>query len=369
MSKERRVLVVGGGVAGLTAATALADRGIQTILVERSTDLGGHAAEWACMATDECARCSACMIEDLRRKALEHPGLEIITNAKLDGVEGGAGAYDVSVSPFGTGAVSCGQGTDRVLSSSRKLNISCVVLTTGFDVYDPGSEPLLGYGRTDGVLTLKDMDAALRRDELESVLPEKDGPVRIGFIQCVGSRDRINGRGYCSQFCCRASIRMLNRLLWLRPDLEAVVFYIDLQIMSKEFKVFYEKAKQKVEFVQGVPAEIFSSDKDSQLRVYSNGQGEDKAKAFAFDRIVLATGIWPAASKDGLRDMFGLGEDQFGFLNGQDEDKGIFAAGACAGPTDIQGSRRTALATANQVASWLGRISSNSSAGGIHVNA
>jgi len=112
MSKDRCVLVVGGGVAGLTVATALADRGLRTILVERSTELGGHAAAWACMATDECARCSACMVEDLIRNALDHTGLEIITNARLDGFSGAAGAYELSVSPYGTAAVACGQQGD-----------------------------------------------------------------------------------------------------------------------------------------------------------------------------------------------------------------------------------------------------------------
>ncbi len=354
MSEESCVLVVGGGVAGLTVATALADRGLSTVLVERSTELGGHAAGWACMATDECARCSACMIEDAIRKALDHPGLRIFTNAGLDGVTGRAGAYEVSLSPFGTGAIACGRRAALVLGSPHKIDARCIVLATGFDVYDPSVEPLLGYGRLSGVLTLKDMDAALRRDELDSVLPESGDALRLGFIQCVGSRDRVNGRGYCSQFCCRASIRMLNRLLYLRPELQAVVFYIDLQLMSKEFRVFYERAKERVQFVQGVPAEVYASGKDSTLKVYGSAPGEDKARAFEFDRIVLATGISPASSRQQLRDLFGMDEDSFGFLSVPDEEKGIFAAGACAGPTDMQGSMRMAMATASRVASWLG---------------
>jgi len=162
---------------------------------------------------------------------------------------------------------------------------------------------------------------------------------------------------------------MINRLLYLRPQLQAVVFYIDLQIMSKEFRVFYDRAKDRVEFVQGVPAEVFTSAEDSTLRVYSSAAGEDKAKAFEFDRIVLATGISPASSRKQMIDMFALQQDSFGFLAGQDDSKGIFAAGACAGPNDIQGSLRQALATANRVASWLDSRISTSSAGGSHVNA
>lgn len=355
-TKAGQVLVVGGGIAGLTAASALAAQGIRVDLVERAAHLGGHAGDWACMATDQCARCSACAVEDEIHRVRSHPLVEIHRGAQIESVSGRPGDFRVTIVPSQVQAEPRGSSA-ALLDAPRELTAAAVVLATGFQPYDPSPDPLLGYGHHPGVLTLEDVDRALKRDELDTLLPP-DGPRRMAFIQCVGSRDRTTGRGYCSQFCCRASIRLLSRLLYLCPDLSATVFYIDLQIMSKEFSAFYRRVKDRVQFVQGVPAEISPGEKPEDLRVYGVRTGQTQAETFEFDRIVLATGLAPTEAHTDLAEAFGLELDTYGYLDPDQLSAGLFLAGACSGPTDIQGSRRQALAAASQVQVWLQACSS-----------
>jgi heterodisulfide reductase subunit A len=229
-----------------------------------------------------------------------------------------------------------------------------VVLATGFEEYDASENPLLGYGQLEGVVTTADLDRALRKDNLTSFLPEGGQPFHVAFIQCVGSRDRKSGREYCSQFCCRTTIRLANRLLYLRPETQVTVFYIDLQIMSKDFIAFYRQAQEKIRFIQGVSAEVTQGE-ERPLRLFSVISGSDKAEPLEFDRVVLAIGLAPTGSHASLARTFDVGLNQFGYLDASvtTAGSGVFPVGGCAGPNDIQGSRRHALAVAARVAELM----------------
>ena len=103
-SGSQDVVVVGSGIAGLRTATALADMGLPVTLVERAQRPGGHAAEWACMATDACAKCSACLVQDQIGKAIRHPQIRVVLGAEVSSIAGAVGDYRVALVPAG-GAV------------------------------------------------------------------------------------------------------------------------------------------------------------------------------------------------------------------------------------------------------------------------
>jgi len=355
-NSDLRVAVVGGGIAGLTAAEALADVGASVLLVERQHSLGGHAAEWACMATDECAKCSACTVQSKIQAVARHGNIQVIAGSQVVSASGREGDFRLALDPSETRSGHAPCRPDWVPGRSQEIFCDCVVLATGFKEYDAGLNPLLGYKRLSGVLTTRDVDQYLLQDNLDSFLPPGDQKVRIGFIQCVGSRDRKSNREYCSQFCCRTSIRLIRRLQYLRPSLQATIFYIDLQTMSKEFHSFYERAKESVEFIQGVPAEVCPGEGADELRVFCVKPGADRAEAVDFDRVVLAVGVTPGTNQQELARIFDLELNEFGFFNSSGESPGlttsrpgIFVAGACAGPADIQGSRKQALAVAARI--------------------
>lgn len=355
------LIVVGGGIAGMTVAGAAADLGMSVTLVERDGRLGGHAANWACMATDECARCSACLVQEQISRISAHPAIEIVLGARIAECEGGFRDFRMTLDPEPVADNPRPPWREWVLSERRTVPCQAAVLATGFEPYDPSDNPLLGYGHFDGVLTTQDLDDLLRQDNLAGFAPDGDTPLRVAFIQCVGSRDRKSGREYCSQFCCRTTIRLVQRLKYLRPAVEATVFYIDLQIMSKEFGAFYDRVHDEVRFIQGVPAEVCRGETDGTLRVYSIAPDTDRAKAFEFDRVVLAIGLVPAISQRSLAQVMGLDLNDFGYFAKAGLDKpleasrpGVFLAGACSGPCNIQGSRKQAMAVAGLLARRLG---------------
>ncbi|NQU22025.1 MAG: CoB--CoM heterodisulfide reductase iron-sulfur subunit A family protein [Candidatus Nealsonbacteria bacterium] len=362
MIKHRsNVIVVGGGIAGMTVARAVANLGIGVTLVERGHQLGGHAANWACMATDECARCSACLVQDQISQVSAHPGIEVLLGARLESCEGEAGRFQVTVDPEPRSETLHPPWREWLLGERRSLPSQAVVLATGSEPYDPSEDLLLGYGHFGGVVSTRDLDHVLREDDLARFAPESDTPLRVAFLQCVGSRNRKSGREYCSQFCCRTTIRLVDRLMFLRPTLETTVFYIDLQIMSKEFGAFYDRLGNKARFIQGVPAEVCPGETEGTLRVYNVAPGADRTEAFEFDRVVLAVGLVPTDSHRSLAEVMGLDLNEFGYFAEPGPDAplqasrpGVFLAGACGGPADIQGSRRQAMAVAAMLSQHLG---------------
>lgn len=362
IDNSSNVMVVGGGIAGMTVAGAAADLGLSVTLVERDGRLGGHAADWACMATDECARCSACLVQDQISKISAHPRIEVLLGAHLAECQEEAGAFNVTIEPEPGSETVLPPWREWILRQRRTAACQAVVLATGFEPYDPVEKPLLGYGHFEGVLTTADLDRILREDNLAGFASEGEKPLRVAFIQCVGSRDRQAGREYCSQFCCRTTIRLVRRLTYLCPAVETTVFYIDLQIMSKEFAVFYERACDEVRFIQGVPAEVCVGETPGSLRVYSARPGADRTEALDFDRVVLAIGLAPTDSHRRLAGVLGLNLNEFGYFAGGGPDApletsrpGVFLAGACSGPTGIQGSRKQAMAVAGLLAQRFGK--------------
>ena len=338
-NSNNRILVVGGGTAGLSTALGLADCGFAVTVVERSDALGGHAAHWACMATTDCVKCNACVICELVKRTQRHPGITIMESTEVQACEGGPGAFRVSLRP--TGGNGNGAGRDAVEAAA-------VVAATGFAPYDPTVDPMLGYGRLPGVITTEDLDEYLLRDDITGLLPTDLKAPRVGFIQCVGSRDVKRRREYCSQFCCKTSIRLARRLKHLAPAAVITIFYIDLQIMGKEFKAFYAVSQGMIEFVQGTPAEVTPLGPEGPYRVYSFDRETSSTVARELDRVVLAIGVDHEQKNDALAETLGLDLDDLGFflaLGSHSPKPGVYVTGACSGPMDMRSTITRSMAT------------------------
>jgi heterodisulfide reductase subunit A len=81
--EKNKVLVIGGGTAGMTSALEMAERGIEVVLVEKDSDIGGRAATYCCKATDECNRCAACLVLQQRDQVIQEPKIQVYTNASV----------------------------------------------------------------------------------------------------------------------------------------------------------------------------------------------------------------------------------------------------------------------------------------------
>jgi len=342
-------LILGGGVAGLTAAQELSRNGIPVVLVERERTLGGHAARWACMATDRCLKCSSCLVMDVKRDVLQDPRIRIVTLATLESASRQNGTIQVLVSPI---AVAGGDDkTERngpegeTLAEKAAWEVDALFLATGFDPFPAQTKPMLRYGELKSVLSTVDLDQVLREDRLGSLPVAADREPRVAFLQCIGSRDREAGRDYCSQVCCKTSLRMAARILHEKPEWQLTVFYIDLQVMGKGFRQFYRSLEGRVRFVQGVPSEVLEAENGQAALVYEDPlQGMVRTETFGL--VVLAVGMVPGRDAPGLAGLLDLELEKRGFLQRVqgEQDSRLYSFGACCAPTDIQGARRQAMA-------------------------
>lgn len=355
MTEIDRVLVLGGGVAGLSAAETLADLGWQVTLVERNGHLGGHSESWACMATKTCNRCSACAVSDRIHRVVSHPGIRVRTLARLVDLQGEDGNFQAHLEAVtATDRRICRSHPHFVLGASETLGVAKVVLATGFQTFDPSELPLLNYNRLEGVVTIADLDQYLREDRLPEFFAADED--RIAFIQCVGSRDRERGRDYCSQFCCKASVRLARKLLFERPDLKITIYYIDLQVTGKEFRTFHEQMQSRIRFVQGTPAEILPAEEGDGLRVKVFDPETGEIGYEEHDRVILATGQTPNPINREFAERLHIELAPDGFLALGDPGRstrssrpGVYLTGACAGPTDLATACTQALATAAEI--------------------
>lgn len=326
------VLIMGGGVAGMAAAQLLADFDVSVHVVEKRERLGGHAAMWACMATDACMNCGACLSIEM---ADQVAGRQAITTHL------GTGVLKIQKSE---------NGFDATLENGEHIVVQKIIDATGFAPFDPALIASYHTDRLKNVITTADMNALLKDEALEARLSDNPAP-EIAFIQCVGSRNRKLGKDYCSQVCCKVSMRQANKLLHLNPDARITVFYMDLQIVGKEIRSFYEGLSKKVSLVQGVPAEILENSENGKLRIISEDRDDLSRIAREFDLIVLSVGMESAEKTVETSGIPGCTPNGWGFFNTEDAQLAgdVYAAGCARTPGDIMSSMQDGRIAAGRV--------------------
>jgi heterodisulfide reductase subunit A len=331
------VLVLGAGVAGMAAARTLADRNIQVHLVEAAGRLGGNAASWACMATDECRQCGACLADDMAHQAEDHPGISVHLNTTLERLE------------------KTGNGFTARLTSGDTVSAASIILATGFTPFDPSVLPSLQFGRHDKIITTTRLNQMLKQETLTGFLENAARP-KIAFIQCVGSRNRKLDRDFCSQVCCKISLRHSDKLLHLLPDAEITLFHMDLQTIGKETRCLAADLSTRINLAQGVPAEILTEPDTDRLRVVVEDPDSGARTARTFDLVVLSIGMSPSEELDRMAGRLNVHPNPWGFFNTPDASlsPGIHVAGCARGPRDILGSRQDGRTAAAAVLKELG---------------
>lgn len=342
-NKQRKntALVLGAGIAGTVAAAELARNGREVHLVERQTHIGGHAGQMGCKATDKCQKCNICVADEIFRSIADLPNIKLHLNCELAGLENDS-------------------GTDRYSaylknsSASKKLSVDEVVITTGFEPYEPVENSSYSYDETANIITGFEAEKQLRAQQ--KILRPSDGlpAKRIAFVQCVGSRtEEIHRCGedtnYCSTVCCGYALRLGNLLKYKADEAEITVFYMDIQNFGKDFNKFYGQCKDKMRFVRSRPYEIKGGPEDSvcvkytpQSGLSSEGTGVCQEE---FDLVVLSIGMRPGRDNRKVADSLLVPLDENGFFGLKNASalaelnrKNVYVAGACEGPKDIAGS-------------------------------
>lgn len=320
------VLVLGGGISGVTAAVSLAKRGTTVHLVERAPRLGGNGLRVCCKAIDgECQLCGGCLLGDALREIAESPDVFVETNTTVTRVERRDGdfVYQTSGVP-------------------QPRHADAVIVATGFQDVDARSKGPYGWGHLPMVVTGREMEEALLtegRDVWDQRLDRG-----VAFVQCVGSRDEHSGRGYCSQVCCRYAMRLARYLHWRRSDLAITIFKMDMQRTGRDTQPVWQQVREGIRFVSGLPAVIRRAPGDPALAEFlieDTTAGELRRETFGL--VILANGIAPQPDAGAVADLFGLTRDGYGFMaTGADEVStivpGVFVAGCCQAPRSIAAS-------------------------------
>ena len=324
----QRALVIGGGVAGMTAALELADQGYPTTLVEKSDKLGGNA--WHVNKTWKC--------EDVRpwlggliSRVDNHPQIQVLKNARLKTVNGSVGNFASDIDVNG---------------ATQTVRYGIAVLTTGGKERQP-QEYL--YGQDPRVMTQQQFDEELR-DRAEAV-SKADSAV---FIQCVGSREP--GRMYCSRICCTSSVQTAMRLKELNPEMNVYILYRDMRTYGLR-EEFYTRARELgvifIKFYPDTKPTVSKDGKDLVVEVVDPIlQLPVKLRP---DYLVLAAGIMPNDQQD-LVELFKASINADGFFNEAHPKlrpvdmtvDGLFIAGLCHHPKGLDEAISQAKAAASR---------------------
>jgi len=342
---SNKVLVIGGGPAGLEAARSAAELGGEVILIEKRERLGGTPDRESYAKLTHHWRDASEAMAELSNAVTSNANVQVKYQAEVKGMSGSAGNFNVEIEAGG---------------KAESLNVGAVIIATGFQHFDPGrATQYYNYYSFPDVITLTDLEKMLKEHNV--VRPSNgEAPKKIAFIQCVGSRDRQIGNEYCSKVCCGIASKQAIELRQQLPDSKVMIFYIDMRMYGYWENEIYWPAqeKYKVNYVKGVISEVLK--KGDQLLIRGEDTTMSRPMEVTMDMVVLSVGMEPSAGTRAIAQLMGVQQNKYGFIEaggagGLDtvatSVPGIFVAGAAAGPSDLDDSISEAgLAAARAVA-------------------
>ena len=395
--ETQSILVVGGGMGGLTAAIEAAEAGYDTIIVEKNPYLGGRVAQLHHYFPKLCP--PYCGLEINFRRIKQNPKVRFFTMAEVEKISGEEGNFDVTikitpryVNEKCTGCGKCAEactleidnpfnyGMDKIKAAylphdmaypmryvldpslvssdeaqkvkeacpydavdldmaaqSVDLKVGAIVWATGWKPYDANKLENYGFGQYPDVITNVMMErlASWTGPTRGKILCPSDGraPETVAFVQCAGSRDE-NHLPYCSGICCLASMKQATYVREQYPDAKITIFYIDIRATDR-MEDFYNKVKEdeNIQFFKGKVAKITQADGAKGLTLRVEDTTKEALEELTADLVVLAAGMQPNTSESPL--PIEVPYDDYGFMTAKDAKPGVYAAGCTRTPTFV----------------------------------
>ncbi len=275
---SNNILVVGGGITGMTAALESAKAGYKVVLVEKEPQLGGFAnklykkiptrdyKEPVIVDTD---------IDKVIKEVENNPNIKVYKSAKIEKTEGQPGLFDVTI------ASGAGPVTEK---------IGAIVLATGWVPYDATKLGHLGYGQFKDVVTNIEFEQIAKSGDITRPSDGKEAK-KVAFIQCAGSRDP-NHLPYCSSMCCATSLKQA-RYVRQKTDALAMILYKDIRTPGR-LEAFYKEAQNDpgIMLTKGEVTGVADAGNGNLYIMMENTLLGQKVKVEA-DLVVLATGMVP----------------------------------------------------------------------------
>ena len=275
---NKRILVVGGGISGMTAAIEASKTGYEVLLVEKTGSLGGWAAKLYKRVPNRepYADPMDTGIAGLIKQIESDQHIKVHLNSTITKTSGAPGQFSVDIS-----TESGGTATE---------NIGAIIMASGFTPYDMNKLPYLGAGKSKDVVDQLGLEALAKAANGGPIKRPSDGKEvkSVVFIQCAGQRSDKEGElPYCSGHCCNTSIKQAMYFKDQNKDVDTVVMYTDLRTPGNG-EDFYRSAQKKgVIFTKGVASEVVPG---SELQVKFQDKILNEEVIAKADLVVLATG-------------------------------------------------------------------------------
>lgn len=340
-----KVMIIGGGVTGLAAAVSLDALGIDSIIIEKNSVLGGKVKEYSKVFPD--FRSGKTIVRELIDKVQRSSRIRPIVSASVISVERINGTYSV------------------LASNNNKYNVKAIILTCGFEVFDARLQEEYGYGVYPNVVNSLELEYLLGAEEIKGgmLLRPSDGKPanRMAIIFCVGSRSMRLGNPYCSRICCSYSTKQAIEIMEKNPDASVTCFYMDIRTYGRGFEEMYQYAQELgVKYVRGRVSECSAlPNGDIQVRAENTLLG--KPVQGIFDIVSLSVGMMPCADAAGLAELLGVERSEDGFFTRKDKffaphdtvREGIFLAGSLTGLKPIEDCLLEGTSVSSRIAAYL----------------
>jgi quinone-modifying oxidoreductase, subunit QmoA len=403
-SNHKPVLVVGGGISGITTAIEIAEVGHQVVLVEKNPYLGGQVARMNNYFPKLCP--PSCGLEINFRRIKNNHNITVCTDTTVKHIEGTKGNFKVTLlhgeKLINDNCTACGECAkvcpvdrsndfnyhldstkaaylphemafpmkyhidssvcektacgkcedvckyDAIHLSAQKseeiLEVSSVVYATGWVASPKSNLEKYKYVDNNQVITNVEMERYLASNGPTGgkvrINGNNEEPADVAFVQCAGSRDE-NYLPYCSGVCCSASLKQALSYAERNPKARISIFYIDLRVTGRN-EDFLKKVEkhENVELVKGKVAKV-EKDSNGRIQIQAEDIMQNKKIAKSVDLVVLAAGIVPAGT--GNKEVE---TDEYGFVCQDNLPDGIFAVGCTKNPMDVSASLKDATGAA-----------------------
>lgn len=343
-----KVLIVGGGVTGMQVALVLGEMGIPSILLEKTSTLGGRVRRLSRTfpffnedGFNDGAEFSGEVEEDLRRCR----SVDLRMETTLAEVEGEYPHFKVT------------------LSDGVQEEVNAIVVTTGFEPFDPSDLQEYGYGRYPNVITAPELEWMLnpRGPTGGQLLRPSDGKRvdRLGIIFCVGSRNRRIGAPFCSRICCSFSTKQALTVLDRNPGATVACFYMDVRTYDRGFEEMYSLAQERgIRYIRG-RVSACKEMPGGDIAVRAENTLVQKPFWGEFDLVSLSTGMRPCKDVEHLARVLRIQRARDGFLACRawfrfphdSTREGVFVAGCATGMKPIRNCIIDGAAVSARVAS------------------
>jgi heterodisulfide reductase subunit A len=354
----KKAMVIGGGIAGITAALDIADAGYPVILIEQSDHLGGKMANLS--GTYLNLSSAPDLLTRRIDRVLNHPNIQVITDAEITQVDGYVGNFKATVAQVDKETSRQGN-TEH--ATRNTFDVGAVVAATGYESYLMSRLPEYGGGTIPDVIDALTFEAMLAPSAKLARPSDGKSPKEVVFVQCAGSRDPEHGVPYCSQVCCMVTAKQAMLFKERVPHGQAYVFYIDIRSAGKGYDEYVQRAMTDARalYLRGKVSKIYQD--GNKVIVWGSDTLSNRAIEIAADLVVLAT---PMAAPDGTKELaqrLHISTDANGFYNEahpklrpvESLTAGVFLAGAGQGPKDIPETVAQASAAAAKVLQLFSR--------------